>query len=131
MPLAGLGGARGDFASEIRIPADALLQQRDELCRPDYRVRRHAMMRVKGAAVIHRPLAHLDIGEADVDPCRLLRHHVDHGAGSDIAHMRGPLEVGNIECQYHIGTVVTLLWRHAEIERMAARKIEPRIAVPY
>jgi hypothetical protein len=32
------------------------LQQRHELCRPDYRVRRHAMMRVEGAAVIHRPL---------------------------------------------------------------------------
>src|SRR5882724_1182031 len=77
MPLAGLGGARGDFAREIRIPADPLLQQRDELCRPDYRFRRHAMMRVERAAVIHRPLANLDIGEADVDPCRCLRHHVD------------------------------------------------------
>src|SRR5271169_6702089 len=90
MPLAGLGGARGDFAVEIRIPADPLLQQRHELCRPDYRVRGHAMMRVERAAVIHRPLADLDIGEADVDPCCCLRHHVDHGAGGDIAHMRGP-----------------------------------------
>ena len=53
MPLADLGGAHGDFAREIRIPADPLLQQRDELCRPDYRVCRHAMMRVEGAAVIH------------------------------------------------------------------------------
>ena len=131
MPLAGLGGACGDFAGETRIPADPLLQQRDELRRPDYRVRRHAMMRVKGAAVIHRPLADLDIGEADVDPCRCLGHHVDDGAGGDIAHMRGPLEVGDIECQHHIGAVVTFLRRHAEIERMVARKIEPRIAVPY
>src|SRR6516162_2567345 len=89
MPLAGLGGARGDFAGEIRIAADPLLQQRDELCRPDYRVRRHAMMGVKRAAVIHRPLADLDIGEADIDPRRRLRHHVDDGTGSDITHMRG------------------------------------------
>ena len=53
MPVADLDGAGGDFAGEIRILADPLLQQRHELCRPDYRVRRHAMMRVKGAAVIH------------------------------------------------------------------------------
>src|SRR6516164_7348219 len=129
MPLADLGAARGDFAGEI--PADPLLQQRHELCCADYRVRRHAMMRVKGAAVIHRPLADLDISEADVDPCRCLRHHVDHGAGGNIAHMRGPLEIGDIECQHNIGAVVTLLRRHAEIEQMVARKIEPRIAVPY
>src|SRR5438445_13218685 len=89
------------------------------------------MMRVKRAAVIHRPLADLDIGEADVDPCRCLRHHIDHGAGGDIAHMRGPFEVGDIEREYDIGAVVTLLRRHAEIERMVAWKIEPRIAVPY
>src|SRR5262249_32462079 len=89
------------------------------------------MMRVKRAAIIHRPLANLDVGEADVDPCRRLRHHVDHRAGGDIAHMRGSLEVGDIKCQHRIGTVVTLLWRQAEIERMVARKIEPGIAVPY
>jgi hypothetical protein len=74
MPLAGLGGARGDLAGEIRIPADPLFEQRDELWRSDYRVRRHAMVRVEGAAVIHRPLADLDIGEADVDPCRCVGH---------------------------------------------------------
>jgi len=120
MPLADLGGARGDFAGEIRIPADPLFQQRQELCRPDYGVRRHAMMRVKGAAVIHRPLAHLDIGEADVDPCRCLWDHVDHGTGGDIAHVRGSLEVSDIEREHHIGAVVTFLRRHAEIERMVA-----------
>ena len=92
MLLSGLGGARGDLAGESRIPADPLLQQRDELCRADYRVRRHAMMRVKRAAVIHRPLAHLDIGEADVDPCRCLEHHAGHGSGGDIAHMGGSLD---------------------------------------
>src|SRR6516162_8100969 len=74
MPLADLSAARGNFAGEIRIPADPLFQQRHELCCADYRVRRHAMMRVKGAAVIHRPLADLDISEADVYPCRCLRH---------------------------------------------------------
>jgi hypothetical protein len=117
-------------AIRIRIPADPLLQQRDELCRADYRVCRHAMMRVERAAVIHRPLADLDIGEADVDPCGCLRHRVDHGAGGDIAHMGRPFEVGDIGREHHIGAVVTLLRRHAEIERMVARKIEPGIAVP-
>jgi hypothetical protein len=37
--------------------------------------------------------------------------------------MGRPLEVGDIECQHHIGAVVTLLPRHAEIERMLLGKL--------
>ena len=102
-----------------------------QLRRSGDRIRGHALLRVVGPGVVHRPFADLDVGEADIDPGRVRLHFADDGPSRNVAHVSRFLEVGDVESQDDVDVLVAAVKIRGEVERMVARKIEPRADVPH
>src|SRR4030095_2914352 len=127
---ADLFGAFGNLFAQPGNFCDALFQEFRQLRRGGDRISGHALLRVVRTGVVHRPLADLDVGEADIDPGRVRLHFADDGAGRNVTYVSRFLEVGDVQSQDNVDVLVTAVKIRGEVERVVAREIEPRSDVP-
>ncbi len=89
------------------------------------------MLRVVGTRVVHRPFANFDIGKADVDPGGVRLNFADNCARGNVTYVSRLFKVGDVEGEHDVDAFVTAVKVRCEIERMIARKVEPRADVPH
>src|SRR6266436_1104908 len=82
---------------EARSSRNSLFQEFDQLQRGCDWIRCHALLRVEWSRIVHRLFAYFDVGETDVDPCRIRWNFADDGACGDVAHVSRLFEVSDIK----------------------------------
>ena len=117
-----------DAASERLVAVDAFAAGGGERRNRQRAVAEHAKIPVVVFVVIGRPLADLDIGEADVDPFAVRRRHDADLAGLGVELVRAARPVDDIESGNHIDALEGVAVK-AHAQRMAVGKAQALVDV--